>query len=104
MIWRVAKRQIEKRALARRARNSQLHLADAVRAMLLASPRLWKAYRQAIGAGERQEFLSLQPHHRTKEPVLLSEARAMVAHSRRPITLRDATLFLLKAQKPPLGE
>lgn len=99
MTWKAAKHEIERRALARLARDRDLSLPDAVRLVLQASPRLWKAYQHAIAEGERQEFLSERPHRKIVITPMEEQGRAMVATSAKPMTLRDAVLEVLRNSK-----
>ena len=86
-----------------------LHLADASTQVLQSSPSLWAVYQRAIAAGLPSEFQRHKRKSMSPTPVerawweIERLARAVVASSIEPITLRTAVMKVVAAD-PTLGD
>jgi hypothetical protein len=103
--YALVKPLIEEEALALKARNPWLHLADACTAVHRRRPLYWRIYRAAMAPDVRcpSEFQRarrppgrLKPKHRAWN-VIEDLARTLVAASREPLTLRDAVGHVVRA-------
>jgi hypothetical protein len=116
--WRAPKALMESQALALQAATPilvkgprkgkhALHLADASTQVLQSSPSIWSLYQRAIAAGLPSEFQRAKRASASPTPKdhawrrIERLARAMVASSTNPITLRTAVMKVVEA-KPSL--
>lgn len=115
--WMPIKRFIEARALAyqdttpirtsgpRKDKGKRAHLGDEVMPRVLEQhPALWLIYRKAIAAGHPSEFQKPKPPSASPSPKeqawsrIERLARAMVATSPTPLTLRHAVARVVSAE------
>ncbi len=95
--WPAARAAIEHRAVALNRQQPRRKLSDCVTAALAEDSALWRAYRQAIGAGEPEEFRRWNERRpdTPKEQAwqrIDAVARSLVAVSAEPLTLRSAVI------------
>lgn len=104
VLYGLVKWRMEEELADMKKREPWRHAGIRAQQMLEASPIRWRIYQAAIAAGEPSEFQRPRPiktERDEKWQPLEQAARALIARSDRPLTLRNAVAEIVRT---PAGE